>query len=103
MQAAGDGLVSCGTCHFAGGADGRSKNTLHPGANKLFEKGAPNSTLTRSLFPFHLLCNPNDRLSPVVSDSDDVVGSQGVVTMIFGGLVLGQAAEVGAEVHIAIF
>src|SRR5437867_6994325 len=30
IQAASDGLVSCGTCHFAGGADPRSKNTLHP-------------------------------------------------------------------------
>ena len=75
MQAASDGAVSCGTCHFAGGADQRSKNTLHPGANKLFEKGAPNSTLTLSLFPFHLLSNPNDRLSPVVSDSDDIVSA----------------------------
>ncbi|TMA49481.1 MAG: cytochrome C peroxidase, partial [Deltaproteobacteria bacterium] len=46
MQAASDGVVACGTCHFAGGVDQRSKNTLHPGANKLFEKGAPNSTLT---------------------------------------------------------
>ena len=103
MQAASDGLVSCGTCHFAGGADGRIHNTLHPGANKLFEKGAPNSTLTRSLFPFHLLSNPNDRLSPVVSDSDDIVGSQGVVTKNFGGIVLGQAQEVGTDVLNPIF
>src|SRR5947199_5516697 len=103
MQAASDGAVSCGTCHFAGGVDQRSKNTLHPGANKHFEKGAPNSTLTLSLFPFHLLSNPNDRLSPVVSDSDDIVGSQGVVTKNFGGLVLGEAEETGTPVTNPIF
>ena len=103
MQAASDGAVSCGTCHFAGGVDQRSKNTLHPGANKLFEKGAPNSTLTLSLFPFHLLSNPNDRLSPVVSDSDDIVGSQGVVTKNFGGLVLGEAEETGTPVTNPLF
>ncbi|TMA44226.1 MAG: cytochrome C peroxidase [Deltaproteobacteria bacterium] len=103
MQAASDGAVSCGTCHFAGGADQRSKNTLHPGANKLFEKGAPNSTLKLSLFPFHKLSNPNDRLSPVVSDSDDIVGSQGVVTKNFGGIVLGEAEETGTSVTNPIF
>ena len=103
MQAASDGAVSCGTCHFAGGVDQRSKNTLHPGANKLFEKGAPNSTLKLSLFPFHLLSNPNDRLSPVVSDSDDIVGSQGVVTKNFGGIVLGEAEETGTSVTNPIF
>ena len=103
MQAASDGAVSCGTCHFAGGVDQRSKNTLHPGANKLFEKGAPNSTLTLSLFPFHLLSNPDDRLSPVVSDSDDIVGSQGVVTKNFGGLVLGEAEETGTPVTNPLF
>ena len=103
MQAASDGLVSCGTCHFAGGADQRSKNTLHPGPNKVFEKGAVNSTLTRSLFPFHNLSNPNDRLSPVISDSDDIVGSQGVVTKNFGGIVLGQAEETGTPVANPLF
>src|SRR5437870_4234434 len=103
MQAASDGAVSCGTCHFAAGVDQRSKNTLHPGANKLFEKGAPNSTLKLSLFPFHKLSNPNDRLSPVVSDSDDIVGSQGVVTKNFGGIVLGEAEETGTDVLNPIF
>src|SRR5262249_9597180 len=103
VQAASDGLTSCGTCHFSAGADGRIKNQLHPGANKLFEKGAPNSSLRTSLFPFHLLSNPNDRLSAVVSDSDDIVGSQGVVTKNFVAIVLGQAAETGTDVANPIF
>src|SRR5207249_11379370 len=103
MQAAGDGAVAGGTCHFAAGVDQRSKNTLHPGPNKVFEKGAPNSTLTRSLFPFHMLSNPNDRLSPVISDSDDIVGSQGVVTKNFGGIVLGEAEETGTPVANPLF
>src|SRR5438034_3577343 len=67
MQAASDGVVACGTCHFAGGVDQRSKNTLHPGANKLFEKGAPNSTLTLSLFPFQ------DRKSTRLNSSHTVI------------------------------
>jgi len=103
VQAASDGLTSCGPCHFSAGADGRIKNQLHPGANKVFEKGAPNSSLRTSLFPFHLLSNPNDRLSAVVSDSDDIVGSQGVVTKNFVAIVLGQAAETGTDVANPIF
>src|SRR5262245_34428899 len=102
-QAASDGLTSCGTCHFAGGADTRIKNPLHPGLNKAFEKGAPDSTLRLGQFPFHLLSDPNNRLSAVVSDSDDITGSQGVLTKNFVAIVLGQAAETGTDVPNPIF
>src|SRR5262249_43561707 len=97
VQASSDGLTSCGTCHLAAGADRPIKNQLNPGTNKLFEKGAPNSSLRMGLFPFHLLSDPNDRLSAVVSDSDDIVGSQGVLTKNFVAIVLGQAAETGTD------
>src|SRR5436189_4551 len=50
-----------------------------------------------------VLSTPNDRLSPVVSDSDDIVGSQGVVTKNFGGLVLGEAEETGTPVTNPLF
>src|SRR5437899_9382724 len=35
MQAASDGAVSCGTCHFAGGAAQPGKNWLPARANRL--------------------------------------------------------------------
>ncbi|TMA86676.1 MAG: cytochrome C peroxidase, partial [Deltaproteobacteria bacterium] len=39
----------------------------------------------------------------MVSDSDDIVGSQGVVTKNFGGLVLGEAEETGTPVTNPLF
>lgn len=70
VQVGGDGQTACASCHFAGGADNRTKNTIHPGPNGLFE--APGITgAGQSFSPFKNLTG------------DDRVGSQGVVGGIF--------------------
>ncbi|MBI5683441.1 MAG: cytochrome C peroxidase [Verrucomicrobia bacterium] len=83
MQIGSDGVTSCASCHFHAGADNRTKNTLAPGRpptpQTFHTKAGPNAVLAATNFPFRLLSNPDDRHSPVVRDSDDIVGSQGVL------------------------
>ena len=97
MQTGSDGVTACGTCHFHAGADSRAKNQLSPkGAPESQELGAsfeatgPNGSLTAEHFPFHKLLDPEDRLSTVVRDSDDVVSSQGVTRSAFVDITPGQ-------------
>ncbi|MBA3327728.1 MAG: cytochrome C peroxidase, partial [Solirubrobacterales bacterium] len=77
MQAGSDGRTACATCHFNAGADARSQNQIGPRGPSFDFKG-PNATLTASDFPLHKLSDPDDAASAVISDTDDVVGSQGV-------------------------
>lgn len=77
-QAGSDGTQACASCHFNAGADNRVNNTLDPGKDGVFNvtPGA-NGTTTAADYPFHKLANVNTR-TPVLSDKDDVHGSQGV-------------------------
>ena len=107
-QVGSDGNA-CASCHFHAGADNRSKNQLSPGLKNesaAFPVGdqafgnsplagvpsptqfGPNYVLKASDFPLHKLSNPRDRLSPVLSDTNDVVTSQGVLnaTLLATGL-----------------
>src|SRR5207244_2524065 len=75
MQLGSDGIQTCGSCHFHGGADNRLKNQVNPGtlhAATTFEVAKPNATLTAANFPLHKLANVEDRLSKVLFDADDV-------------------------------
>lgn len=97
-QLGSDGQA-CASCHFHAGADNRSKNqlnpglrsTLTPGGDTLFgaspkNGGTPlsaNYQLTPGDFPFHKLADPADRSSAVLSDTNDVVSSQGVMNATF--------------------
>ncbi len=79
MQLGSDGIQSCASCHFHAGADNRSKNQINPGSSNSFDiASAPNYQLKSSDFPFHKLEDPDDISSKVISDVNDVVGSQGV-------------------------
>src|SRR2546423_7570648 len=89
-QVGSDGIQSCATCHFHAGADSRTTNQLSPGLNRRtadlsapdpdtsFQIGGPNYTLQATDFPLHKLADPQDRTSIVLSDTNDVVSSQGV-------------------------
>jgi cytochrome c peroxidase len=86
MQVGSDGVQACASCHFRAGADPRSKNQLSPGllqaggADLTYSTGGgPNAQLQEDDFPLSRLATPGARgaLDPV-SDSDDVVSSQGV-------------------------
>ena len=90
MQIGSNGKQACASCHFHAGVDTRAKNQLSPGLLRVNASGepdpditfnagkGPNSVLQPADFPFHKLADPNNRLSQVLSDSNDVAGSQGV-------------------------
>lgn len=99
MQAGSDDIQACASCHFNAGADSRFNNDVNPGqagGDNSFQLGVPlNGSLFPNLrytagtpgagfggyhdgdFPFRKLANVNDRFS-VISDVNDVSGSQGV-------------------------
>lgn len=92
-----DGMA-CASCHFHAGADRRVKNQLNPGnlqpspsTGDTFEStasgglGGPNYTLKRSDFPFFQFANPFDRLSTILSSTDDVASSSGTFSGDFTG------------------
>jgi cytochrome c peroxidase len=93
MQAGSDGRTACASCHYNAGADNRSRNEVNPRGTAGFTVGAPNSKLSAADFPFHRLSNPDDRASAVVSDTDNVSGSQGVLPSLFKGITLGEPVD----------
>ncbi|MFL5422573.1 MAG: cytochrome c peroxidase [Myxococcales bacterium] len=103
MQVGSDGMQACATCHFHAGADTRTKNGVNPGGDGTFQLvPGPNSTVTAASFPFHKLANPDDRNS-VLSDKNDVFGSQGVFDTLFLGVDGQKAAEKGQSVADPVF
>ncbi len=96
QQIGSDGVVACATCHFHAGADSRMKNTMNPGFDGVFKSpGGPNFTLQLTDFPYHKLTDPNDRDSSVLSDRNDITGSQGVLKTIFTNVNRGFSLEYG--------
>ena len=118
MQAGSDDVQACASCHFNAGADSRAINNVNPGQpgnDNTFQLGVPvGSSLGTNYhfnagspdagfggyhdgdFPFHKLANVNDRFS-VVSDVNDISGSQGVFNTfeiginLVGGVPSGQS------------
>jgi len=77
MQAGSDNKTACATCHFQAGADTRTKNQVHPGANGTFEGMDLNTVLSVGQFPL-ATADAN-----VPDKSDNNIGSQGVRSMSF--------------------
>ena len=88
MQLGSDGITACASCHYQAGADGRDKNQLTPGSNKLWDNGhAVNGQLTTtSRFPFTKFTDVNNPLSTKPWSSSDIIGSQGVFKGNFIGI-----------------
>ena len=115
----GNNGQACASCHFHAGTDRRIQNTLHPGGKDeaffegdtaavehplfLFDPvrsgnaGGPNYILNEHDFPFHDKADPADRDSPITFDTDDVVGSQGVLNAEFHSLGLDGRARIGED------
>ncbi len=108
-QVGSDGLA-CGSCHFAGGADTRSRNQVNPGTNagddRFGGEGlelAPNHALTAEDFPLRKYESPKDRRSLVLHETNDVVSSQGVFAGDWVGLSPDGRSEVGAWIEDRVF
>ena len=95
-----DGATACATCHHQAGADPRTDNTMHPGANGAFAAGVtPGQPVPATIFPTMKFANPANRFSTVLRNIDDVVGSEGVMREEFLGLdgTGGERCEHSAE------
>jgi cytochrome c peroxidase len=104
MQVGSDGVQACASCHFHAGADSRSKNEVNPGSDSAFQAvPGPDSTVTAANFPFHRLADRDDRLSAILQDTNDVMGSQGVFLGDFLGVLRGVAEETGAPLADPVF
>src|SRR5690242_19391097 len=116
MQSGSDDVQACASCHFNGGADSRVNNEVNPGqagGDNTFQLGpsvngvqGPNyhynaGSATAGFggyhdgdFPFHKVSNVDDRFT-VVSDVNDVSGSQGSFPLTMGQVIVGQVASNG--------
>ncbi len=87
MQVGSDSVQACGSCHFNGGADNRTRNQLNPnhlGGDGTLQVVGPNEEVIAADFPFHMLLDPDLLGEPLVnpgnvlSDSNDIMSSMGV-------------------------
>ncbi len=103
MQVGADGVQSCGSCHFRGGADPRSKNQVNPGGqnnpNTTIHLRGPNQQLTAADFPLHKVTDPTNRRSTLIRSIDDVVSSQGVQLNRFLATIPGQGNDITFPVY----
>ncbi len=107
MQAGGDGVQACASCHFNAGADIRFKNQISPGlngGNAAFDptgsggSGGPNYTAVLADFPFHRLSDPEDRFSTLEFDTDDVFSSMGVHNAQFDDIIPSSPADANTSI-----
>lgn len=102
MQFGSDGFTACATCHFNAGADSRTMNQTDPGLRRVDGSGnsspdsttyhpgfGPNHQLSVSDFPLHKLADITRSNSAVLSDNNNIVGSQGVFRYDFNDVVMG--------------
>jgi cytochrome c peroxidase len=106
MQFGSDGNTAGATCHFNAGADSRSFNQTDPGLRRVDGNGNPaadsttfkagfgaNHQLSINDFPLHRLADVNNQASAVLSENNNIVGSQGVFRFNFNDVILAQSAE----------
>lgn len=106
MQVGSDGRTACASCHWNAGADIRTTNVLNPGASGAKFRGV-NKTVQASDFPFHRFADPTmpgDKDSnPVIFDTAEILGSEGVVTKNFLAINPGSGIDFGVAVVNEIF
>ena len=106
MQVGSDGVTACASCHFHAGADNRIKNALSPGiraGDETFQVAGPNYTLHFTDFPLRALSDPEDRDSPPLWESNDIVSSLGQFLTDFIQTRVGFPLDLGSEVADPIF
>lgn len=127
MQVGSDGVQACASCHFHAGTDNRIKNALNPDegvidvrtgdvvgygnadqARSGFETKRPNETLSREDFPLVKVIDVVTRMSdgaigPAANNSNDIVGSMGVMSTRFDGVHPGTPTDVGTPLLDPVF
>jgi cytochrome c peroxidase len=114
MQAGSDDIQACASCHFNAGADSRAINQINPGqagGDNTFSVGtAPNYHMNPGTpeagfggfhdgdFPFHKLADVDQGFT-LISDANDVSGSQGVFGLTKDRIVVDTHVDPGAIVH----
>lgn len=116
MQVGSDGVQACASCHFNAGADSRTHNSVSPGikaGDSTFQLGVskgdytlgPNYQLNPGTsaagfggyhdgdWPLHKQGNVDNR-NNVLSDINDVIGSQGVMASSYDKMKLGSGVDV---------
>jgi cytochrome c peroxidase len=106
MQFGSDGFTACATCHFNAGADSRTMNQADPGLRRVDSNGnpsadstifhpgfGPNHQLSVADFPLHKVADITRSNSAVLSDNNNIVGSQGVLRNNFNDVILGLGPE----------
>lgn len=106
MQLGSSGDMACASCHFHAGTDNRAQNQISPNLQRRNADNTPdpdtafslksgvNATLTAADFPLYKIANPEDRTSAVISDTNNICGSQGVPLSTFVNVIPGNAREV---------
>ncbi|HSV25715.1 MAG TPA: cytochrome c peroxidase [Xanthobacteraceae bacterium] len=94
---------ACASCHYHAGADVRVTNQINPQGSQFSAVPGPDAQLGPGDYPFHLLANITDRDSAILSDSNDVTGSQGTFEGTFipntsTAAVLSAAAPSAAQI-----
>ena len=128
MQVGSDGVQACASCHFHAGTDNRTTNALHPDEAKVnthdgdvegyfnalfstnlnFETKQPNETLTRKDFPLvkviqALTPMPDGTVGPGATNSNDIVGSMGMLFTFFDGILPGNPVDLGTPLPDPVF
>ena len=119
MQVGSDGVQACASCHFAAGADTRTRDQLNPdhlggdtqlsifrnrhlGTPPVASDQNPNQTLLTSDFPTHRLADQSIAGEPLLNpgnvtrDSNDVVSSMGVRLRRFDDIPVPGTSAFGA-------
>ncbi|MFM7323305.1 MAG: cytochrome-c peroxidase, partial [Armatimonadota bacterium] len=96
MQAGSDG-TACASCHYQAGSDGRDRNQLSPAFDSVFDSAhTVNYQLTLADFPFTQFRKILDNRSQKLRNSNDIVGSQGLLQFAFQGLSIDAFGNIGA-------
>ena len=129
LQLGSDGATACASCHFHAGTDNRTRNALNPGligvANRSggsivgymaapkagdprFDTSGLNTRLRREDFPFikriqQVTVDAQGKVSAAPGNSNDVVGSMGTHFTEFGGVVPGEAVDLGTPLQHPVF
>ena len=129
MQVGSDGVQACGSCHFAAGADNRTRNAVNPdilrvqnqrdgdingffnaptAPDNTFSRVGPDGTLLSSDYPFvknieSVVQNADGTIGSGQGNTNDTVSSMGVFFTLFQGTNAGVAVDNGQRLNDPVF